>query len=435
EVTVDAVNDAPVAADDDANTDEDSAVDISVLANDGDADGDPLSVTGVTQGANGTVVNNGDGTLTYTPDADFNGTDSFTYTVSDGNGGSDSATVEVTVNAVNDDPENESPVAEDDTVLTPVDTAAVISVLTNDSDADLDPLSVVAAAQGSYGTVVNTGDGTVTYTPDAGFSGIDSFTYTVGDGNGGSDSAAVVVYVGTADAEGTSGDDVLVGGNSDDVIFGHGGNDDIHGGNGNGTDILFGGDGNDVIDGGNRDDQLFGGAGADTLIGGSGADTLDGGSGADVLNGGSGADMLNGGAGADMLNGGSGADTLNGGLGDDILVWDASDAAIDGGSGLDTLRVDGGNVDVTAFGGTIQGIDRIDLQTDAGANSVTLSAADVLSMSDGGSLTIDGDAGDSVDAGSGWTDGGIADGYHTYTQGAATLLVDTDVSVNPDILA
>ena len=90
---------------------------------------------------------------------------------------------------------------------------------------------------------------------------------------------------------------------------------------------------------------------------------------------------------------------------------------------------------MTAFGGTIQGIDRIDLQSDAGANGVTLSAADVLSMSDGGSLTIDGDAGDSVDAGSGWTDGGIADGYHTYTQGAATLLVDTDVSVNPDILA
>ena len=59
---------------------------------------------------------------------------------------------------------------------------------------------------------------------------------------------------------------------------------------------------------------------------------------------------------------------------------------------------------------------------------------DVLDISDTDILTVDGDAGDSIAAGTGWTDGGIAGGYHTYTQGLATLLVDTDMTVNADIL-
>ncbi len=88
----------------------------------------------------------------------------------------------------------------------------------------------------------------------------------------------------------------------------------------------------------------------------------------------------------------------------------------------------------TAFGDTIQGIEQIDMEADAGANSLTLTAAGVLSMSDTDILTVDGDVGDSVDAGTGWTDGGEAGGFHTYTQGSATLIVDTDLTVNPDIL-
>ena len=65
---------------------------------------DTLSIASFTQPADGTLVDNGDGTFTYSPNADFNGADSFTYTVSDGNGGTDTATVNITVNAVNDDP-------------------------------------------------------------------------------------------------------------------------------------------------------------------------------------------------------------------------------------------------------------------------------------------------------------------------------------------
>ena len=97
ETTVNDINDPPVAEDDSADTPEDTPVTIDVLANDSDVDaGDTLSVESVTQGTNGSVVNNG-GDVTYTPNLNFSGSDSFEYTVSDGNGGTDTAYVTVTV--------------------------------------------------------------------------------------------------------------------------------------------------------------------------------------------------------------------------------------------------------------------------------------------------------------------------------------------------
>jgi VCBS repeat-containing protein len=187
-VTVFSQNDPPTAVDDSASTDEDAAVVIDVLANDSDPDSDPLSVSAVTQGANGSVVNNGSD-VTYTPDPDYHGPDSFTYTADDGNGGTDTATVSVTVLPVND-----APVAANDSASTPEDTAVVIDVLANDSDADGDTLTVLSTTQGANGTVVNN-SGNVTYTPDPGYTGPDSFTYTADDGNGGTDTATVSVTV------------------------------------------------------------------------------------------------------------------------------------------------------------------------------------------------------------------------------------------------
>jgi FG-GAP repeat. len=105
-ITVEAVNDEPLANDDAAVTDEDTAVAIDLLANDNDVDGvlDPASLV-FTQPVKGTLTDNGDGTVTYTPEADFFGTDSFTYTVADDEGGlSNSATVTVTINPINDAP-------------------------------------------------------------------------------------------------------------------------------------------------------------------------------------------------------------------------------------------------------------------------------------------------------------------------------------------
>jgi len=89
-------NTAPVAADDEAETDHGVPVTIDVLANDTDADADDLVLDAVTQPANGTAAIDGD-QVTYTPNAGFSGADTFTYTVADGRGGSDEATVTVIV--------------------------------------------------------------------------------------------------------------------------------------------------------------------------------------------------------------------------------------------------------------------------------------------------------------------------------------------------
>jgi hypothetical protein len=200
-VTVTAVNDAPVAVDDNTGTDEDVALPVAPLLNDTDVDGDSLSVDSFTQPANGTVTDNGDDTLTYTPDGDWNGTDSFTYTVTDGQA-TDSATVWVVVAPVND-----APVAADEAVATDEDTAVVISVLANDFDVDGDILTVESVTQGSNGTVADNGDGTVTYTPAQDWNGTDSFTYTVTDGAL-TDTATVTVVVGGVNDAPVAVDDV-----------------------------------------------------------------------------------------------------------------------------------------------------------------------------------------------------------------------------------
>jgi large repetitive protein len=187
-VTVTPVNDPPVATNDTAATPEDTPVTIPVLRNDTDIDGDPLAVT-VATAANGTVVRNADGTITYTPNANFNGTDTITYTISDGKGGTSTATVTVTVTAVND-----PPVARNDVATTPEDTPVVVPVLTNDTDVDGDPLTVISATAAN-GTVVRNPDGTVTYTPNPNFNGTDTITYTISDGKGGTSTATVTVTV------------------------------------------------------------------------------------------------------------------------------------------------------------------------------------------------------------------------------------------------
>ena len=123
-------NDTPVAVNDTATLNEDASAIIDVLSNDSDLDGDSISVSSVTQPANGAVVINTDGTVTYTPNANYNGTDSFTYTLSDGQGGTSTATVSLTV-----DPQNDTPVAVAE--IRNVLEDQVISGVISASDADL----------------------------------------------------------------------------------------------------------------------------------------------------------------------------------------------------------------------------------------------------------------------------------------------------------
>ena len=183
-------NTPPVADDETAVTNEDTSLfNIDVLTGDFDADDDPLTVTLATAG-NGSVSINTDGTLNYSPDANFNGTDQITYTIDDGNGGTDTGTVTVTVNSVND-----APVADDETASTNEDTPlSTIDVLTGDTDVDGDILTVTAASAGNGTVSINT-DGTLNYSPNANFNGSDTISYTVSDGNGGTDTGIVTVTI------------------------------------------------------------------------------------------------------------------------------------------------------------------------------------------------------------------------------------------------
>lgn len=192
--------------------------------------------------------------------------------------------------------------------------------------------------------------------------------------------------------------------------------------------------------GGNGVNPIIGTQFDDNLVGTDGRDMINAQGGDDTLSGGAGNDNLLAGAGDDLIEGGAGDDTLKGGAGDDVMVWDSADAVIDGGADTDTLQVDAGDADFTTFGGSINNIETIDLQSDTGANTVTLSAQNVLDMTDAGNtLTITGDTGDSLEAGNGWTDGGLdGDGNQIYTQvvgpKTATLIVDPDITANADML-
>ena len=103
--TTPTTNNPPVANDDSASTNEDTSVIITVLANDSDPDGDPLTVTGASEPSNGSADVNADNTITYTPTSGFTGTDSFTYDISDGNGETDTATVAMTVTQPTEGPD------------------------------------------------------------------------------------------------------------------------------------------------------------------------------------------------------------------------------------------------------------------------------------------------------------------------------------------
>lgn len=202
-VAVRPVNDPPTAQNDATTTDEDTPVSISVLANDSDVDGDALTVASLEQPRRGQVTLTENGVLRYTPPADFSGQVRFRYTVKDGHGGRATARVVVTVNPVND-----PPTALDDVGITGIGALVDVDVLANDDDddddVDGDALSVTAVADPANGTATVRNNGRVRYTPDVGFTGIDRFTYTVGDGQGGADTASVTLIV-QADPAGTSG--------------------------------------------------------------------------------------------------------------------------------------------------------------------------------------------------------------------------------------
>ncbi|HVK07939.1 MAG TPA: Ig-like domain-containing protein [Gemmataceae bacterium] len=182
----------PIANPDRYTTAEDTPLTVpvpGVLANDTSPNQLPLTAALLTQPANGTVVLNGNGSFTYTPDPNFHGSDTFSYEATDGSLDSPPGTVTITVQSVND-----PPVATNDAAATPTGKPVTVNVLANDSDVDADPLKVATFTAAAHGRVTRSGTG-LRYTPNAGYQGPDSFTYTVIDGRGGSETALVSVNV------------------------------------------------------------------------------------------------------------------------------------------------------------------------------------------------------------------------------------------------
>ncbi|MBO9645142.1 MAG: retention module-containing protein, partial [Pseudacidovorax sp.] len=215
-VTVTPVNDAPVPANPEnppagqnfdpatgnyrITTPEDTPVSGKVAAT--DVDGDPLTFTKGSDPAHGTVVVNADGSYTYTPAKDYNGSDQFTVVVSDGNGGTATSTVFVGITPVNDPPvvvdppspppgQNFDPATGNYRITTPEDTPVSGKVAATDVDGD--PLTFTKGSDPTHGTVVVNADGSYTYTPAKDYNGSDQFTVVVSDGNGGTATSTVFV--------------------------------------------------------------------------------------------------------------------------------------------------------------------------------------------------------------------------------------------------
>ena len=219
----------PVASADNYVVDEGDVLTVTsvqgVLSNDIDAEGDSLTAILLSQPSRGTVVLDGDGAFTYTPNAGFTGSDSFTYDADDGEF-SATATVTIVVSSVNDAPlsvDDQFDAREDQ----PLDVSAADGVLMNDSDPDGDSLLAQVVSQPVHGTLSFNIDGSFTYEPDLDYTGTDSFAYQADDGVELSDPAVVTItvfelntfavvegapsgtFVGQVDSEGEIGDPVV----------------------------------------------------------------------------------------------------------------------------------------------------------------------------------------------------------------------------------
>ena len=206
-VTIQEGNQPPTATDDSAMTTAGEPVTTDVLANDSDPDGslDPSTVEVESGPSNGTTTVNNDGTITYGPNDGFTGTDSYTYSVADDAGVADTAEVTIQVNE-----DNQPPTASADEDTTTAGEPVTTDVLANDTDPDgsLDPSTVEVESAPTTGTTTATDTGTVTYTPENGFTGTDSYTYTVADDDGAeSNEATVTIQVNEANQPPTATDD------------------------------------------------------------------------------------------------------------------------------------------------------------------------------------------------------------------------------------
>ena len=468
-ITVDAVNDDPVANSDTANTDFGTAVAITVLPNDTDVDGDTPSVLDATDGANGTTAVNGDGTISYTPNDDFEGTDTFTYTITDGNGGTDTATVTVTVAP---DPR--------DGIVEGTDIGELIDEsYEGDPEGDkIDNGDALLPGEGPEDDIVLAGGGNDTIVSGLGDDDVDAGTgnddvttgagsdsVLGGDGNDTIDTGSgnnVLDYETFVGIPFETGDDQL---DDKDTVIGGAGDDSIS--TGDDADFITGDLGNDTIDGGIDDDTISGGLGDDSIDGGLGSDSIDGGQGNDTIiagidafsdyvgddpnlpdpflidpatglpalsdpneedgkdtvNGGEGDDLIFTGDDDDQITGGTGNDTINAGIDDDSVQGNDGNDSITGSHGSDTI--DGGDGDDTIWGGfgndPLPGT--LGEEPDA-TDPVPENGRDVIDGGDGNDFLYGEDDDDTITGGTGndFIDGGVDDDSLRGQQGDDTIL-------------
>ncbi|MGJ8626618.1 MAG: Hint domain-containing protein [Sulfitobacter sp.] len=391
------VNDAPIAVDDAATTNEGTAVIVDLIGNDTDPDNtnDELTLLTATVPADqGTLADNGDGTVTFTPAPGFTGDATITYTVADPDGLTDEGQAIVTVTAD----------ARDGYVDGTTDGDLIDADYLGDPNGDLiDANDEILTGAGPNDDFVRAGDGDDTVLSGAGDDRVEA-----GRGDDSVDGG-----IGNDTLLGDAGNDTILGGAGDDLIDAASGElapdlgypfaatdplgydpdtdtendrDSVDGGAGNDTirtgddrDTIIGGTGNDVIDagidddivdGGDDDDRIVGGEGNDSILGGAGNDTIYAGNdpdlGLDILdipdeptpgfplspdrNPDNGQDTVDGGAGNDVIYGADDDDLLMGGSGDDYLDGQIDDDTLQGGSGEDTLI--GGQGDDSLEGGT-----------------------------------------------------------------------------------
>jgi Ca2+-binding RTX toxin-like protein len=256
---------------------------VAIGATDPDNDTLTYSEKSGFEAANGTVsFDQVNGTFTYTPDADFNGSDSFTILIDDGNGGTAEQVVTVSVSPVND-----APTGVTGSLSAPEDSAngtMVGTVVGQDPDSSSFTYQLLDSAGGRFAMDsaghVTVADGLLLDYEQA---NTHSITVRVTDDMGASADYSINVNVTDVHGENVTGDA------RNNTFYG-----------GIEADTLRGGDGGDLLVGGGGQDQLFGDNGADHLVGGLGNDTLTGGLGNDIMEGGGGADIMTGGGGDDV---------------------------------------------------------------------------------------------------------------------------------------
>jgi VCBS repeat-containing protein len=192
-------NSAPTCADDSASTDEDTALNDSLVCS--DVNGDDVDYTVTAGPAHGSLTSFDPetGAFTYSPAGNYHGPDSFKFKANDGTVDSNEATFSITVNSVND-----APTANDDAYATGENTPLTVpepGVLDNDSDVENDPFTAVLDDDVAHGTLTLHANGSFEYAPDPFFAGTDTFTYHATDGSDDSEVATVTITVAEADAD------------------------------------------------------------------------------------------------------------------------------------------------------------------------------------------------------------------------------------------